>query len=609
MTLAGVRSWRPTIAQSLLGCTAVAVLTFICFRLRLNLATTGYLYLIVIVVLSLQGSLISSAVVSFIAIGCLAYFFSPPIFSLRVSGVFDVVALMAFLTTSAIIAHSVSRARRFAAKALAEIDERKQADEVLRERAGLLDLTHDTVFVRDVNDVITYWNRGAEELYGWTRQEAIGRASHDLMLTIFPVPLDDINAELFRTGRWEGELVQVKRDGTLATVASRWSLQRDEQGRPLRILETNNDITERRAAEEEVRKQAALLDLAHDAIFVRDLESRIMFWNRGAENTYGWTAEEAIGRVSHELLRTRFPVSREGIDVALEENGGWEGELTHVTRRGTAIVVASRQSLRRDEHGAAAAILEINRDITEPKRAEEALRHAQLNLAHISRVTTMGELTASVAHEVNQPIAAALTDARTCLRWLARDIPDIEEARAAAMRIVEDGTRAAEIITRIRLLFRKSPPKIESVDVNESIRETIVLLGNEATRHGISLRTELAPDLPQIIGDRVQLQQVMMNLIMNGIDAMKDVDGMRELTVNSGRAENEHLLVSVSDTGVGLPPHQADQIFNAFFTTKLQGTGLGLSISRSIIESHGGRLWAAANAPRGASFHVTLPIQ
>ncbi len=248
-------------------------------------------------------------------------------------------------------------------------------------------------------------------------------------------------------------------------------------------------------------------------------------------------------------------------------------------------------------------------DITAAKQAEEALRQAQADLAHVSRVTTVGELTASLAHEVNQPIAAAVTNANTCLRWLAGDTPNLEEARAAATRIVKDGTRAAEIISRTRLLFKKGAPRRELVDVNEVIREMIVLLRSEATRYSISVRTELAADLPQVIGDRVQLQQVMMNLMSNGIDAMKDADGTRELIVNSQRAENEQLLVSVSDTGVGLPPQQASQIFDAFFTTKLHGTGMGLSISRSIVESHGGRLWAADKSPRGASFHLTLPTK
>jgi PAS domain S-box-containing protein len=248
-------------------------------------------------------------------------------------------------------------------------------------------------------------------------------------------------------------------------------------------------------------------------------------------------------------------------------------------------------------------------DLTNRKRAEEALRQAEADLAHINRVTTMGEMTASLAHEVNQPIAAAVTNANTCLRWLAGETPNLEEARAAAMRIVKDGTRAAGIISRVRLLFKKGIPERELVDVNEVIEEMIVLLRSQATRYSVSIRTELAPGLPQVMGDRVQLQQLMMNLIVNGIDAMKDVDETRELAIQSQRAENEQLQIIVSDTGLGLPPKQADQIFNAFFTTKVHGTGMGLSISRSIVESHGGRLWAAGNSPRGASFYFTLPTK
>jgi C4-dicarboxylate-specific signal transduction histidine kinase len=253
------------------------------------------------------------------------------------------------------------------------------------------------------------------------------------------------------------------------------------------------------------------------------------------------------------------------------------------------------------------AVLVISRDLTEHMLASEALREAQSDLARVSRVTTMGELTASLAHEVNQPIAAAVTNANTCVRWLAGDTPNLEEARLAAMRIVKDGTRAAEIISRTRLLFKKGTPQRELVDIREVIREMSVLLRSEATRYNITVRTDLAATLPHVMGDRVQLQQVMMNLIMNGMDAMKDVDGTRELAVKAQQAEDNLVLVSVSDTGLGLPPQQAHQIFDAFFTTKVHGTGMGLSISRSIVESHGGRLWAANSTPRGARFCFTLP--
>jgi signal transduction histidine kinase len=242
----------------------------------------------------------------------------------------------------------------------------------------------------------------------------------------------------------------------------------------------------------------------------------------------------------------------------------------------------------------------------EREQDEAALRRAQAELAHVSRVTTMGELAASLAHEVKQPIAAAMTNASTCLLWLDRDTPDIDEARAAARRVMDDGRRATDIIGRIRLLFTKGVPEREWIDVNELIREMILLLRSEAVRAAVSVRTDLAADCPLLMGDRVQLQQVLLNLVVNSIEAMQDARGTRELTITSQRVGPGEVLVSVGDTGVGLPP-QADQIFQAFFTTKHHGTGMGLSISRSIVQSHGGRLWAADNPSRGATFHVALP--
>jgi signal transduction histidine kinase/PAS domain-containing protein len=239
----------------------------------------------------------------------------------------------------------------------------------------------------------------------------------------------------------------------------------------------------------------------------------------------------------------------------------------------------------------------------------ERLRQAQADLAHINRVTTMGELTASLAHEIKQPIAAAVINARTCLRWLGRDDPDVSEAREAASRLVTDVTRAADIISRISFLFKKGALQHELVDVNEVIREMIVLLRSEAARYSISIHDSLANDLPKLMADRVQLQQVFMNLMLNGIEAMKDLGTVGELTIRSQQGDSSQLLISVGDTGAGLQPEQVEQVFKAFYTTKAQGTGMGLPISRSIIESHGGRLWASPNPGRGATFQFTLPIE
>jgi PAS domain S-box-containing protein len=248
-------------------------------------------------------------------------------------------------------------------------------------------------------------------------------------------------------------------------------------------------------------------------------------------------------------------------------------------------------------------------DITERKSAEqerEKLRQLEADLAHIDRVSTLGEMAASLAHEIKQPIAAAITSANSCIEWLAHEPPNLDRARAAAARIDKYGNRAAEIIDRIRSFYKKSPPQRELVDVNGIIHEMLTLLKGEATRFSIAMRTDLSAELPKIKADRVQLQQVFMNLVLNGIEAMVDSGG--ELTVKS-ELQDGQLQFSVSDTGVGLPTEKMDQIFSAFFTTKPQGSGMGLAISRSIVESHGGQLWASANSGGGATFHFTLPTQ
>ena len=530
----------------------------------------------------------------------------------------------------------------------------QRSEAALREQASLLNLTHDSIFVRGMDDVITYWNRGAEELYGWTAEKAVGKVSHQLTQTVFPAPIDEIRAELLLTGRWEGELVHTKADGIQVAVASRWSLQTDERQRPVAILETNNDITERKRAQAlligekrilEMVAKGDSLELILEALclFVEDQSSGVLSsillldpngscLRHGAAPSLPKSYTEAIdgaaigpcvgscgtaAYLAEQVVVTDIasdPLWTDYKDLALAHGlrACWSTPIMSSEGK----VLGTFAMYRREPGSPSPQEYDLIEQIThlagvalDRKKTEEALRQAQANLAHVSRVTTMGELTASLAHEVNQPIAAAVTNANTCLRWLAGDNPNLEEARAAAMRIVKDGTRAAEIISRIRLLFKKGTPEWELVDVNEVIREMIVLLRVEATRYSISIRTELAADLPQVMGDRVQLQQVFMNLMLNGIEAMKDVDGTRELAIKSQREGNDHIRMSVSDTGVGLPAQQKDQIFNAFFTTKVQGTGMGLSISRTIVESHGGRLWAAHNSPRGASFYLSLPIK
>jgi PAS domain S-box-containing protein len=264
----------------------------------------------------------------------------------------------------------------------------------------------------------------------------------------------------------------------------------------------------------------------------------------------------------------------------------------------------------RDKHGRILKWYGTLTDIEDRKHAEEERQrsHRLLSeLAHINRVSTMGELAAAIAHELKQPIAASITRGYTVIRWLKGDQPNVEQASIATTRIIEDGKRASDIIDRLQSLYKKSSPQRERVDVNDIIRQMVVLLRSEATGFAVSLRTELGADLPKTTADRVQLQQVLMNLMLNGIEAMKEIGG--RLTVKSQLGEQGQLLISISDNGIGLPDDKVDQIFDSFFTTKLQGSGMGLAISRSIIEAHDGRLWATANEGRGASFHFTLPSE
>jgi len=261
----------------------------------------------------------------------------------------------------------------------------------------------------------------------------------------------------------------------------------------------------------------------------------------------------------------------------------------------------------RDETGKVVKWYGTSADVEDLKRAEEALSKSQAELAHVTRVMTMGELAASIAHEVNQPLSAIVNNGSACLRWLNGAAPNLDEAREAARRIIRDGNRAGEVITRIRALLRKTDTEKARLDINQTIQEVVTLSRNEAARKGVTLRMDLAADLPPVLGDRVQLQQVILNLVMNGVEAMASApDRPRELLVRSRSYESDKALVAVRDSGVGLDGQYLEKLFDAFYTTKPQGMGMGLAISRSIVEDHGGRLWAEPNDGPGATFQFTL---
>jgi PAS domain S-box-containing protein len=509
--------------------------------------------------------------------------------------------------------------RRFATQTLEVQEEKLQQSEAYLSEAQ--QLSHTGSFGWRVSTGEIIWSEETFRIFQYDR--AVKPGVEQVLQRVHPEDAALVGQTIERAAQdgkdFDFEHRLLMPDGSVKYVHVVAHALNDVSGR-VKFVGAVMDVTAAKQAEEALRRSESYLAeaqrLTHTGSWAwrvagRDALHLSEEWYR----IYGFDPEEGLSAWEKRLQRMH-PEDRakwqETTDRAIGEKSDYEVELRILFPDGTVKYTHTVGHPVLNASGDVVQFVGTMIDVTERKRAEEErerLRQAQADLARVSRVTTMGELTASLAHEVNQPIAAASTNANTCLRWLAGDAPNIEEARAAATRIVKDGTRAGEIVSRIRQLFKKGTSQREFVDLNEIIREMIVLLRGETTRYDILIGTDLAADLPQVMADRVQLQQVLMNLMINGIEAMKDADGTRELAIRSQRTENEEVVVSVTDSGVGLPPQQKEQIFNAFFTTKPHGTGMGLRISRSIVESHGGRLWAADNSPRGASFCFSLPTK
>jgi PAS domain S-box-containing protein len=468
--------WRSAV-QCLLGSVALALVTSICFRFNVNPTTVALLYLIVIVLVSLKGGIVPSVLVSIIAYLCLDSFFTKPLFHIAMSEPLDVVAPIAFLTTSLVITRLMTKVR----KSFQEI-------QALKDQLRLvIDTIPGLVWSALPDGSAEFLNQRWLEYTGLSLEEGLD---------------------------WGGRVAVHPED--IARFLSEWKAALAE-GRPL------------------------------------EAEARL----RRADGEYRW------------LLIRAVPLRDEGGRIIK-----WYGTST---------------------------------DIEDRKRAEESSRKAQAELAHVTRVMTMGELAASIAHEVNQPLSAIVNNGSACLRWLAGDSPNLDEAREAAQDIIREGSRAGEVITRIRAFLRRTETEKGQLNINQTIRDVVILTRNEAAGKGVLLRMELAADLPDVLGDRVQLQQVILNLVMNGVEAMASVtDRPRELSICSRDYESDQVLVAVRDSGIGFNGQDIEEIFNAFYTTKPQGMGMGLAISRSIIEDHGGRLWAISNDGPGATFQFTL---
>jgi PAS domain S-box-containing protein len=503
-----------------------------------------------------------------------------------------------------------------------EIGQRKRIEQTLRESEEQLRLAQEAsglgVWDWDPRTDRAVWSDQNFRIFGL---EPDGQKMDEASFVALVYPEDRtavklaIREALRPGGEFDAEFRIQRQDGQLRWLLSQGRTHCDSAGQPFRMIGLTLDVTERRQAAEELRRSderfRLLVDgIADYAIFMLDPAGFVTSWNSGAERLKGYQAQEIIGQhfscfYCDEDLRKGEPAMalREAAAAGRFEENGWRLRKDGTRFQANAILTALH-----DEKGALIGFAKITRDLTESRRAEEAVQAAHADLARVVRASTLGMLTASIAHEVNQPLAAIVNNANACRRILANPEPDLEEVQQAVTDIAEAGTRAAEIISHIRSLLKKSAPEKSPLDINQVIREVLALVTGVLEKQHISLRTELRPELPPVLGDRVQLQQVFLNLIMNGIEAMNAIlDRPRVLLIRS-EARESGLEVAVKDSGTGLDPQHLERIFDTFFTTKASGMGMGLSISRSIIEAHSGRLWASRDpATQGAIFHFSLP--
>ena len=509
--------------------------------------------------------------------------------------------------------------RCFLLKVARDIIDRLRAEEERAYLASIVESSDDAIVGRSMEGTIQSWNRGAERLYGYTAQEAIGQP-----ITILIPP--DRAQEFVSTDRLkqgapiqELETVRVAKDGRRIAVSVIISPMKDAGGRVFGAATIARDITERRRAEEALRRSEAYLAegqrLTHTGSWAwHPVRAERNYWSEEMFKIFGFAPNEEPPSLETFLQRIHpedYDRATKIWEKVLRDKADLIEDYRIVLPDGTVRDIHLIGHPALDETGEVVEYVGTAVDVTERKRAEEErerLRQLEADLAHLNRVSMLGELAASIAHEVNQPLSGVVSNGNACLRWLAADTPNVEEARESARRIVRDGKRAGEVIARIRALTKRAATARERLDLNDTIQGVLALIGDQAKRNSVIIRTQFGDELPPVSADRVQIQQVLLNLVINAIEAMSSVsDRTRELVITTQNIDADQVQVTVEDSGTGIDPQKIDRIFDSFYTTKPGGMGMGLSICRSILQVHGGRLWATAKDGLGTIFNFTLP--
>ncbi len=610
-------------AQFFLGGLALGLVTLAFVWLQVDFASTAFVYLLVIFLFSLMGSFAASGLLTLLAGVGLIVFFVPPINQFKVDDPRHLAIAVVFLITSLIVTRLIDNIHRKKELALEAEAKLRQSQTALRDSETLWRevFEHNPVmyFMVDAQGTVINVNTFGAAQLGYSVADLVGKS----VLTVFLEEdrefvrkcIDVCLSTVGLSHTWE--IRKIRMDGSTLWVRENAKTMRRPNGE-LVVLVACEDITERKGTENALRQSEERFrdyaETASDWLWETGPDHRVTHL---AEHTSaaGIPASAVTGMLRWDIASDagaepdKWRQHRATLDAHLPFR-----DLVYrsLSRTGSPVYVRTSGKPFFDADGSFLGYRGVSTDITATIRADEAeqaLRQAQAELAHVTRVTTLGELTASIAHEINQPLAALVANAAACLGWLDRATPDLGAARRSLEWIIDDSNRASEVIRRVRALAKKTDIDKAPLDLNTVVKEAMALVQRELASHAVSLRMELEPRLPRVFGDRVQLQQVIINLAMNGIEAMQSVaDGRGVLQIRSGQDDQGRVFLAVSDCGVGVTPEETERMFAPFFTTKAGGLGMGLSICRSIVEAHEGQLHAYCNEGRGATFRFTLPL-